>query len=566
MTLEEPADGRAALGERAPVAVGDRDLERALDGLRRVARLAERLPGDGGDEERVEAAGRMRRRRLLEDRLGAAVGRERVAVREADGRDGERVVRILAVVAVPRARAERIEPRPHDRAGDRKAVVDGAQERPPAVGVAARDGEVAAQRADRVRGGDLRRGVGRDARGVGARLRLGELVAQPVHGRLRGGRPRAGRGALPPGGGGERARRGGGLLGAREPAREELERRGAAEAFEQHAVAPAVDRERGGGVEGVGRGLPLARGELGHAEVEERERAPGVVDRHGGALAIALAPDEEGRRVAGARDIGPRPRAQQRREGGDIVVGPAVDAGEEGLGPGRLARAEAGAGGGDGEAPVGRGELRRRDDGLGRLAAEQEVEPLLGEHVDHAGHVPGLDDVRQGLAPVAVRGEPHRRPGVQPRPQRGRLEAEARAQQLGEQRVVAEPALVAVDRRQEDPGAVEVGEHAPAVVVLGQRVGELAADLLGDARAQQEAARLGRLQREDLAAQVVGDRVVVAGELGEEGLGVVLALERERREPQPRGPALGALDEPFGLIGAERRGRARRAGHRPRTG
>ena len=160
--------------------------------------------------------------------------------------------------------------------------------------------------------------------------------------------------------------------------------------------------------------------------------------------------------------------------------------------------------------------------------------------------------MRQGLAPVAMRGEPHGRPRVQPRPQRGSLEAQARAQQHGEQRVVAEPPLVAVDRRQEDPGAVEVGEHPPAVVALGQRVGELAADLFRDARAQQEAARLGRLQREDLAAQVVGDRVVVAGELGEEGLGVVLALERERREPQPRGPALGALHEPFGLVGAER--------------
>src|SRR4029077_13879767 len=137
---------------RAPPPPTRRAAGRATAGPRR--RRGARgggAPGAAPATPRGSTGRRGRPGRPLEDRRGAAVGRERVAVREADGRDGERVARVLAVLAVPRARAERIEPRPHDRAGDRQAVVDGAQEGTPAVGVAARDGKVAAQRADRVR-------------------------------------------------------------------------------------------------------------------------------------------------------------------------------------------------------------------------------------------------------------------------------------------------------------------------------------------------------------------------------------------------------------------------------
>ena len=44
---------------------------------------------------------------------------------------------------------------------------------------------------------------------------------------------------------------------------------------------------------------------------------------------------------------------------------------------------------------------------------------------------------------------------------------------------------------------------------------------------------------EHLGQQVVGDGALAAGELGDESLGVGMAGERERRQPQPRRPPLG---------------------------
>ena len=93
----------------------------------------------------------------------------------------------------------------------------------------------------------------------------------------------------------------------------------------------------------------------------------------------------------------------------------------------------------------------------------------------------------------------------------------ARAQQLHEQAVVAEPLAVAVDAQHEPVGALEIGERVRAVTVVGERVGEAAADAVDEARAQQERAQPRRLAIEHLGQQVVADHAVVAGELGDEG-------------------------------------------------
>ena len=74
-----------------------------------------------------------------------------------------------------------------------------------------------------------------------------------------------------------------------------------------------------------------------------------------------------------------------------------------------------------------------------------------------------------------------------------------------------------------------------------RQVGERAVDALEDAGAQQQRAHLGRLAGEHLVEQVVGDRALAAGELGDEARGRVVARERQRRQPQPGRPALGAL-------------------------
>ena len=350
----------------------------------------------------------MRRRRLLEERLGAAVGRERVAVREADGRDGERVARD------PRRRRCRTGTGRAHRATPRTI------------------GPVTAGRRGR-RAGARARGRCRRARRRGGRAARGSRARRGPPPRRRPRRSRRPR-TPPP----RRARRAASAPSAcaapaHAPAAVRSHPAGAASARAAAAACSArvsrparsssaavrprhssstrsrrpstASAERG--VERVGRGLPLARRELGHAEVQERERAPGVVDRHGGALAIALARHEERRCVrAPATSDRARARSSAARAATSSSGPPSMPARRASARAGSPAPRQAPAAA-TREAPVGRGELRGRDDGLGRLAAEQEVEPLLGEHVDHAGHVPGLDDVRQRLAAVAVGGEPH---------------------------------------------------------------------------------------------------------------------------------------------------------------
>ena len=122
-----------------------------------------------------------------------------------------------------------------------------------------------------------------------------------------------------------------------------------------------------------------------------------------------------------------------------------------------------------------------------------------------------------------------------------------RSQELEEQAVVAEPAPAPVEADDQRALVLEVLERPPAVVPARERVRQLTADAVDDARPQQEVADLRGLQREHLLGQVVADRAVVAGELGEEAIRVGRTDRRHRRQPQARRPALGPRDEPLDL-------------------
>ena len=80
----------------------------------------------------------------------------------------------------------------------------------------------------------------------------------------------------------------------------------------------------------------------------------------------------------------------------------------------------------------------------------------------------------------------------------------------------------------------------------------------------QEVLRLRAQAVEDLAGQVLGDRALVARELGEEGDGVVGAAQRERGEPQSGCPAVGASMQHRHLRRGQRAGRSPPAGRRCR--
>ena len=99
----------------------------------------------------------------------------------------------------------------------------------------------------------------------------------------------------------------------------------------------------------------------------------------------------------------------------------------------------------------------------------------------------------QGGGVVPVRGEPGRGPVVQLRHFVGELCAQLGAEQLGEERVVAMPGAVLVERRREHAPVLQAREHALGVPGAGERVGEVRAQRVDDRRAQQEVAQVRRL-------------------------------------------------------------------------
>ena len=70
------------------------------------------------------------------------------------------------------------------------------------------------------------------------------------------------------------------------------------------------------------------------------------------------------------------------------------------------------------------------------------------------------------------------------------------------------------------------------MTLAGERVGELPQIRSTSDVRSRNVRSLRRLAVEHLGQQVVADHAIVAGELGDEALGVVAALQAERGEPQ----------------------------------
>ena len=85
----------------------------------------------------------------------------------------------------------------------------------------------------------------------------------------------------------------------------------------------------------------------------------------------------------------------------------------------------------------------------------------------------------------------------------------------------------------------QVVEQPVGVGPVGQLGGERSRQRGAHADQPQEVLRVRAQAVEDLAGQVLGDRALVARELGEEGDGIVGAAQRERGEPEPGCPAVG---------------------------
>ena len=139
----------------------------------------------------------------------------------------------------------------------------------------------------------------------------------------------------------------------------------------------------------------------------------------------------------------------------------------------------------------------------------------------------------------ALRVVPARGREVQPRQFVGPFARQLRAQEIGEQAVVAPGRRVAGHGREEQVGRGQLVEDGGAVDARVQGLADRGVELAQDAGAQQKVADLARLVREHVLGQVVGHRAVRAREALDEAGFEAVPLQRHRGQPDRRHPALG---------------------------
>ena len=127
-----------------------------------------------------------------------------------------------------------------------------------------------------------------------------------------------------------------------------------------------------------------------------------------------------------------------------------------------------------------------------------------------------------------------------------------RAQVVGEQAVVAPGAALTRDRAQEQVLGVELLQQGQAVGAGIERGADRGVKLAQQTRAQQEAPHVGRLARQHILGQVIGDSAARSREAIDEVALVIRAVQCDRRQPQGGGPALGLLVQAEQLFAAER--------------
>ena len=175
---------------------------------------------------------------------------------------------------------------------------------------------------------------------------------------------------------------------------------------------------------------------------------------------------------------------------------------------------------------------------------------MLGDELGGRAPIAGGDRVADGLRDLPLVGEPRGRAPVQRRRGARLLGLQARAQQLGEQVVVAVPLTAAVERDDEQVAAVEVREPRGRAVAAHHGVAQGAGHPPQDRGLQQEAALLRLDPVEHLGRQVVADLLAVARQ-GADQLLARVGAQREARELQAGGPPLGALLDLGHALGRE---------------
>ena len=107
--------------------------------------------------------------------------------------------------------------------------------------------------------------------------------------------------------------------------------------------------------------------------------------------------------------------------------------------------------------------------------------------------------------------------------------------------MVAEPGPGGVEGDDERVRVLEFQQDPVRPGAARQQIGQLAVDPVEQAGAQQQVLHIAGLAVQHFGEQVLRDRAVGAGEVGDETLRVGVTGQGEHREPQARGPSFGPL-------------------------
>ncbi len=120
--------------------------------------------------------------------------------------------------------------------------------------------------------------------------------------------------------------------------------------------------------------------------------------------------------------------------------------------------------------------------------------------------------------------------------------AQAVAEEIGEQQVEAIPLAFAIQRQEEQLHGLQALQQRLAVLAPGQGVGQVAAQLAGNARGQQRFLQVARQAFEDRRQQIGADRLLVAVEQGH-FLHLRLLAQPQADEMHAHHPAFGLAIE-----------------------
>ncbi len=154
------------------------------------------------------------------------------------------------------------------------------------------------------------------------------------------------------------------------------------------------------------------------------------------------------------------------------------------------------------------------------------------------------------LGELAMPPQPPRRPPAQLKDLAGPVVPELQPEHLGEQRVIAVPAVM--ERLDQRVRLRQRRENVPRIVITGQFGGDPGVHAVKDRGFQQQVPHLGGLRIENLFHQVAGDRAVLSHEFLDELLRVRVAPHGDRGEAERGNPALRPLGEELQRLAGQR--------------